>query len=414
MTTTEIVRLALLLSLLLASGCGPREPASPTQPAPADASPPTSAGESNDTKLPVETLAPDDEQQQAIQAIIAAGGSVDCNADGWPTLIDLASERASANDETVRWLLRFPQLKRLRLAVNTVSPETLSDLKTLVEMEELLLQDATIDDQQITTVLRSMPALRRLTMRRLSKVTDRGLAAISDCSQLEVLALIEMSQISGAALQPLSQVPQLRSLDLRNCGQLALADFEQLTSLAGLSELKLGGPAVTDDVLSVAAGLPSLVSLTIEDAQISGQGLQRLAQTPGVATRLRSLTIARCFGVTDDTLDMLGSLPVLETLSLRDIMLTGSFLKSLDESLGQSLEKPLSLTTLVVTDAFLTDEAIAPLPRIAPGLRRLDLRGNQGVTDQSLDVFRQLPQLKDLQLQGTGVSDPAAALSSDG
>ncbi len=414
MRTAETVRLALWLSLLFASGCGPREPAAPTQPAPTDASPPTSAGESSDTELPVETLAPDDEQQQAIQAIIAAGGSVDCDADGWPMLIDLASERASANDETVRWLLQFPQLKRLRLAVNTVSPETLSDLKTLVEMEELLLQDATIDDQQITTVLRSMPALKRLTMRRLSKVTDRGLAAISDCSQLEVLALIEMSQISGAALQPLTQVPKLRSLDLRNCGQLALADFEQLTSLAGLSELKLGGPAVTDDVLSVAAGLPSLVSLTIEDAQISGPGLQRLAQAPGVATRLRSLTIARCFGVTDDTLNVLGSLSALETLSLRDIMLTGSFLNSLHESLGQSLDEPLSLTTLVVTDAFLTDEAIEPLPKIAPGLRRLDLRGNQGVTDQSLDVFRQLPQLKDLQLQGTGVSDPAAALSSDG
>ena len=125
-------------------------------------------------------MTPDDQQQQAIQAIIAAGGSVDCDADGWPTLIDLASERASANEEIVRLLLQFPKLSRLRLAVNTVSPETLSELKTLAEMEELLLQDATIDDQQITTILSSMPALERLTLRRLSNVTDRGLAAIAE------------------------------------------------------------------------------------------------------------------------------------------------------------------------------------------------------------------------------------------
>lgn len=403
MRTAQIVRLALSLSLLLAPSCGPRESIAPAPSAP------KSAGPSSDTKLPVQTVAPDDRQQQAIQAIVAAGGSVDCDVDGWPMLIDVASERASANDEIVCSLLLFPKLKRLRLAVNTVLPETLSELKTLVEMEELLLQDATLDDQQLTTLLRSMPALQRLTLRRLSRVTDQGLTAISDCSRLEVLALIEMNQISGAALARLSQVPNLRSLDLRNCGQLTLADFEQLATLARLSEVKLGGPAVTDDVLNVAAQLPSLASLTIEDAQISGQGLQQLAQAPGLAARLRSLTIARCFGVTDDTLEVLGGLSTLETLSLRDIMLTGSFLNSLEASLDESLP----LTTLVVTDAFLTDEAITPLPKIAPGLRRLDLRGNLGVTDQSLEVFRQLPQLKDLQLQGTGVSDPAVDLSPE-
>ncbi len=353
---------------------------------------------------------PGDRQRQAILAIIAAGGSVQCDADGWPTLIDLASDRASANDEIVRSLLLFPGLTRLRLAVNSVSPQTLSELKTFGAMKELLLQDAALEDEQLIALLRSMPTLQRLTLRRLSRVTDRGLAAISECSQLEVLALIEMNQISGATLAELAHVRNLRSLDLRNCGQLTLADFEQLASLADLSEVKLGGPAVTDDVLKIVAKLPALTSLTIEDAQISGQGLQQLAQAPGVASRLRSLTIARCFGVTDDTLQVLGSLSSLETLSLRDIMLTGSFLNSL----GASLDDTLPWQTLIVTDAFLTDEAITPLPRIAPALRRLDLRGNQGVTDQSLEIFRQLPELADLQLQDTGVSDPAASLPFEG
>jgi hypothetical protein len=108
--------------------------------------------------------------------------------------------------------------------------------------------------------------------------------------------------------------------------------------------------------------------------------------------------------VTDDTLQTVGSLSALESLSLRDIMLTGSFLNSLETSLDEAVP----WRTLVVTDAFLTDDALAALPKLAPRLQRLDLRGNQGVSDQSLDVLRQLPELADVDLEGTGVSDPAA------
>ncbi|MCH5373329.1 MAG: hypothetical protein JJ992_05095, partial [Planctomycetes bacterium] len=289
MRATHILRIVLMLSLPLVLSCGPRQSTAPISSAPA------SDNASDDEESSIETAKPDDRQRQAIQAIIAAGGSVQCDADGWPTLIDLASDRASANDEIVRSLLLFPELTRLRLAVNSVSPQTLSELRTFGAMKELLLQDVALDDEQLTALLRSMPALQRLTLRRLSRVTDQGLAAISECSRLEVLALIEMSQISGATLAELTHMRNLRSLDLRNCGQLTLGDFDQLTSLADLSELKLGGPAVTDDVLKIVAELPSLASLTIEDAQISGRGLQLLAQAPGFASRLRSLTIARCF-----------------------------------------------------------------------------------------------------------------------
>jgi hypothetical protein len=87
-------------------------------------------------------------------------------------------------------------------------------------------------------------------------------------------------------------------------------------------------------------------------------------------------------------------------------MITGEFLTSLDNSLQQ----PLGLRTLIITDAFLTDQAVQSLPNAAPRLERLDLRGNQGVTDDSLDALRRLPELKDVSLENTGVSDPAVEL----
>jgi hypothetical protein len=396
----------MLLSLLICaslSGCGTREAA---EFAPAERRA-TGQGQVNEVaEDAAEAPRPSEPQRQAIETIAAAGGTIERDAGGWPTSIDLASERASANEPTVQAVLQFPQLQRLRLAVNTVAPETLSGLAALTGLRELMLQDAPIDDDQLAAVLRAMPDLRRLTLRRLTGVTDQGIAAAVDCPQLEVLALIEMSQIGGAALDALPEIAKLRSLDLRNCGRLTSSDFEKLTSLTDLTELKLGGPAITDDVLAVVARMPALNSLTVEDAEITGDGLQELARAPGTAQGLQSLSLARCFGVTDDTLEVVNRLPGLETLVLRDIMLTGTFLSSLDNS----LHEPLGLRTLVINDSFVADPAVQALPKVAPRLERLDLRGNPGVTDQSLDALRQLPALKEVSLQETGVSDPTAEL----
>ena len=84
----------------------------------------------------------------------------------------------------------------------------------------------------------------------------------------------------------------------------------------------------------------------------------------------------------------------------RHHILTGAFL----ETLGKSDGRLLPLKTLVLANAFLTDEPVAHLPKLFPGLVRLDLRGNLGITDKSREVFEQLPDLKQLQLEGTAVS----------
>ena len=203
-----------------------------------------------------------------------------------------------------------------------------------------------------------------MALRRLSRVTDAGLAALPDCKQLSVVALIEMSGITGAALQTLQNVQRLRLLDVRNCGQLTTADFAQLSTLSSLQELKLGGPAVNDDVLVLVAQHPSLSVLSLEDAQVSSTCLQRLAESRDMAGRLRSVSFARCFGVTDETLQVLREFPKLESLTLREIMLTGSFLQYVHDA----ADAPLPLKTLVITDAFLTDEALTPLPAMFSAL----------------------------------------------
>jgi hypothetical protein len=378
-----------ITAILACTSCGCRRPAQAVAERAAPA-PPERAAET----APVSAA-----QTAALERIGAAGGSATLDGSGLAVEIDLASERVFANEQSVLAVLEFPRLNKLRLAVSSVSAETLARLAALENLEELLLQDAPLADESLAALLQKMPQLRRLTLRRMSRVTDAGLEAVAGCGRLEVLALIEMNQLSGAGLERIARTERLRSLDLRNCGRLASGDLARLAAMARLAELKLGGPVIDDGVLVALAGLPRLESLAIEEAEVTSACLDRLAEVEGVPARLRSLALARCFGVTDETLQAIGKFPNLETLATNNILLSGAFLEALSESDGNV--PPLK--TLVLANGFLADETVAHLPRLFPGLVRLDLRGNLGITDKSLEVFKQLPDLKQLQLEGTAV-----------
>ena len=389
MTRTRF-RLTSLLAAgaLFALGCAEQQPPAQTA-APAE-QPEHSAAQAT----------PSPAQLHAIELIQTKGASITTGDDGLPTAIDLASNRLFADEELVDAVLTFPGLTRLDLTVSNVTPEKIAELSTLTQLEELLLQDAPLDDAGLVRLLQAMSRLSRLTLRRPGHLTDQGVAAIADCEKLEVLALIEMSQLTGAGLDHLRKLPALRSLDLRNCGALTEEDFAQLSKLQGLTELKLGGPNVNDRVLEQVASLPKLTSLTIEDAEISDAGMQQLAGQTELARRLRRLALARCFGVMDDGLTGIDLFTSLETLSLRGVMVTGSFLAA--ES------KPLPLKSLIIVDGFVSDEALTKLPSIVPHLEQLDVRGNQGITASSLEVFGRLPKLNELKTEGTGIGGEAS------
>lgn len=346
-------------------------------------------------EIPPKQVELSDEQKAAIQRMEATGAGIVFDDAGFPVQIDLASERVFADEELVRAALLFPNLRSLRLAVSSVPLPTLAELAAFTELEELFLQDAALDDAGLSTLLGAMPNLRRLTLRRLNGVTDDAIDAIVGRKNLEVIALIEMNQLTGTGLEHLASVPQLRSLDLRNCGRLAAEDFIRLNAFKNLVELKLGGPAVNDEIADVIRVLPRVHSLTIEDAEISTVFLEKLASDEATAERLRTLAFARSFGVTDEALTSIGQFANLETLSLRDIMVSGEFLADLSEA-GRG---PLAWRNLIATNAFLDDTAIERLPELAPNLERLDLRGNPGITDESRPTFEKLEDLKELKLE---------------
>ncbi|MFW6171287.1 MAG: hypothetical protein ACODAD_12415 [Planctomycetota bacterium] len=342
-----------------------------------------------------------EQQRDVLQQIEKAGGTFDGNGKVPPSSIDLASDRVFADDALIRSLANFPGLERLRLAMVDASGDAFKSLQSLPELTHLFLQGASLDNQQLLAIVEATPKLEHLALRRVKGISDAFLPALADRSSPRTLALIEIDGITGKTLPELANLHSLRSLDLRNCGNLQIDDLEQLVRLDKLTELKVGGSAINDEALSVIASHPSVSSLAIEDAEVSAECLKCLVAEPRFAKRLRSLAFARCFGVSDGTLATVVEFPNLQTLSLRDILVTGSFI----EQLQGTDSSPPPLKTLIVINGFLGDDSITALPDVFPNLARLDLRGNGNVTDASLPAFEKLGDLRELRLEETGVSD---------
>jgi len=340
--------------------------------------------------------------ERTIDAIHTAGGTVTRDAVGRITGVDVARVGTPVGDATAEAILRLPRLEVLRLAVNAISPELLSQLTSQEHLTELLLRDAPMSDEQFVQLMQNVRHLKRLTLRRVSGLTDSGLEAVASLPELEVLALIEM-RISGSGLALVGRIARLRSLDLRNCEGLVADGYRALLALDQLTEVKIGGLAVDDSVLDSVATLRSLQSLSVEDAPVSADAVRRLAEDRAFVGRIRSLAFTRCYGVNDDALSLVVVLPRLETLSVRECPVSDGFLTSIAETPPDMLPK---LQTLVVTKAFLSESAIGALPVFAGSLRRLDLSGVM-LTPEAMQSIGKLRELQSLSLAGCSLGNEA-------
>ena len=108
-------------------------------------------------------------------------------------------------------------------------------------------------------------------------------------------------------------------------------------------------------------------------------------------------------GLTDEVLNRIILLPRLEMLSIRECPISGRFLVDLEKVSPTQLPR---LQTLVITKAFLPDEAIGVLPRFAGSLTRLDLSGIM-LSPVMTRSIGELHQLRSLTLAGCSLENQA-------
>ena len=359
---------------------------------------------------------------KVLAAIENAFGGVERGGDGTIVGVDLAQARSSVNDGVLNAALTISGLKKLRVAGSTISRETLVKIAGQTQLEELFLQDTVVRDEDLAAILAGLPDLKRLTLRRCANVTDQAAESFLAKNSLRNLALIEMN-LGRETLETLSRSRSITALDLRDCSRLMPEDFALVADMTQLTDLKIGGFGVNDQVLEYVAQLPNLTGLTIEDAMISPDAFARMIETSAWKSSLTQLVLSRNTTLFDAGLLPIQNLSKLRRLTVNGMMVTGSFLAQLAEDEDT---RP-RLDSLSLRKAFLTADGAKALQRYRE-LKSLDLSGvamteelaaiiatldtletlnlsECRLTDEMVKPLRNMPHVKSLDLAGNPISE---------
>uniref|UniRef100_G3SXY1 F-box/LRR-repeat protein 15-like leucin rich repeat domain-containing protein n=1 Tax=Loxodonta africana TaxID=9785 RepID=G3SXY1_LOXAF len=171
-------------------------------------------------------------------------------------------------------------------------------------------------DGALLAVSLGLRHLRRLSLRKLQRLTDVGCKALGGLRELQSLDMAECCLVSGRGLaQALGSAHRaplpLTSLSLAYCSSLKVLQFPQLRRLS-LSLL----PEFTDTgLVAVARGCPSLEHLVLSHCSLlSDEGW---AQAAGSWPRLQHLNLSSCSQLTEQTLDTIGQ--VCKQLRVLDV-----------------------------------------------------------------------------------------------
>ncbi len=338
-------------------------------------------------------------------------------------------------------------LRLLRLPRGAANDAALAHIEPLEALEELDLgRSPGVTDAGLVH-LKGLRNLRSLDLSG-TKVTDKGLSVLKDLPRLEHLGLGEdCAQADVSAFHSLTSVrvpggdtdggtelrlpPGLRRLEFKPGGidphQLprqvqALkvhaysggpVDPKWLRSLPDLRELDMEGPL--DEMMEAIDGLGSLHALTLFDCmkRPTAADMRRIAELRqleslqlalygsdmtdagmaelGGLLRLRHLRLEGFSGVNPEGWGWLVRLKGLRSLRLNLGLGSADMLLSHVRTLGE-------LEELSIHEAQLTDEGLTKLAGLKR-LRRLDLSGSRGFTDDGLAaLMRALPSLDEVTL----------------
>jgi hypothetical protein len=204
-------------------------------------------------------------------------------------------------------------------------------------------------------------------------------------------------QVPNDALMPsIARLEDLRKLTLHR-GQARDVSLGQIRSLKHLEELALEQTKLSDAGVAHLRGLKSLKRLRIQsdaysDPSITDRSLEVIGSLPA----LEELTIVgRRFS--DDGLKHLAKLPRLRKLSL------GCYDARISDRGLATLSRIRTLETLALPLARVSDQGLAHL-RALPRLRELGCEGTS-LTDAGMPLLARIDSLETVRLNGTFVSD---------
>ena len=321
----------------------------------------------------------------------------------------------------------------------------------------------TDDDLEL---LRYLPTLRELLLSTNQSVTDDALQHLTNLKKLTILTLSH-TDVTGYGLRHLSKMHSLEGLDLghtpltdealEHVGKLSSikwlllndtlisdAGVRRLSALDSLSTLVLSDTKITDDSLTILHDFKYLKHLSLLGTSVSGNSvaelqdalpncrilwrderriilskirelggqveLHRGAMPAGARDLNRQKDFAQVMKLQDDMMpaefpdDIRDELSVVISISIHSQSFTDNDLKMLAFF--------SELKYLDVAETQVSEDGLKVLGNLRK-LEGVDLSINPRVTDSSLTVLQDLPEIKMLSLRNTGVSDNALAQLAD-
>jgi hypothetical protein len=204
------------------------------------------------------------EQRDAVEAIQKAGGQV-------------SYDYGRADASRTKWLQDllgrdfFFDVSGVYLNGTGVSAELLREAREDGQTSQLRYFDAHMTDDELA-VLKKLPRIKDLTLCN-TKVTDAGLANLTDLRQLSRLHLIGC--FSDTGLKHVERLPRLRELSLRGT-RVTDDGLKRLQGFARLQHLDLSDTQVTDTGLEHLTQLKQLRTLDLHDTKVTDAGLRHL------------------------------------------------------------------------------------------------------------------------------------------
>jgi hypothetical protein len=213
-----------------------------------------------------------------------------------------------ASDTTLANADKLQSIETLNLPFGRLTNRGIAHLSELTQLRELLLEEnPDITDQGLAS-LRKLTRLRALGLSK-SRLTDAGIANLQHMADLEWLDL-EGCSVGDEGMRIVARMTKLQQLNLKNCAHVTDEGLAQIDGLPALECLSLRGARITDAGLAYLSHLPRLASLDLSYTRITDKGLAHLA----ALTSLQELSICAT-AITENGLLQLASLKNLQDIT---------------------------------------------------------------------------------------------------
>jgi len=283
-----------------------------------------------------------------------------------------------------------PSLRKVELfGCSSITDEGIAMLAKCRKLDFLNVRACRlISDASIDALVHGCPSLHTMNLTGCKRLSNKGLAGLSQCPNMHSLTLSGCSQISDAGLAwVVSGCQQLQELNLQGCHGITSASLATISAACpSLRCLNLKGTAVADPGLeAVAVHCKGMVEINLQGLErITDSSLCALASCPD----LREVFLCGCCLITDQGLEALaqGCL-ALRKLSLRGChRLTDYGVAALAAwQLKEQHAVPSQLEILLLDEcSTITDAAMVCVAHGCPALQEVSLRGCLGIKGMGL------------------------------